>query len=423
VGLDLQKLAAAKLWLISEAPTSAMASVAHNAAAPRDLPYLASALYALVPVACDDVDRMTCDEWWRVYINTGWLAQATVGETGEELAHMTWHLLSDHTGRARDQNIDRSTVGDWNRATDATVAHTLAPDRLSPESMQTATTLGLRPGLSAEQYFASLSRLPVTAEPQGEPQQPPSGGCGSGADGLFRLHERGPDADVAAITSLDAREIRRKVSIGYEEHTLARGDQPGDALRSITQTLEPTVRWEPILTAAVRRATSWAAGRGEYTYSRPSRRGGSTAGVILPGQHRPVPRLSIVVDTSASVDDKLLERALGEVDGAIAALGISGASVTVFSVDAAVQTVNRVRKAKDAQLVGAGGTDLRIGLGAADAQRPRPDVVIIFTDGDTPWPETQLPNVAVVAALLGRNSAHLPPTPSWVMRVECILDF
>ena len=42
--LDLDKLAAAKLWLISESTGSSTA-----ADTPRDQPYLAHALYALVP--------------------------------------------------------------------------------------------------------------------------------------------------------------------------------------------------------------------------------------------------------------------------------------------------------------------------------------------------------------------------------------
>ena len=41
--MDLDRLAAAKLWLVS-------APVAPGLDGPRDLPYLAHALYALVPV-------------------------------------------------------------------------------------------------------------------------------------------------------------------------------------------------------------------------------------------------------------------------------------------------------------------------------------------------------------------------------------
>ena len=129
----------------------------------------------------------------------------------------------------------------------------------------------------------------------------------------------------------------------------------------------------------------------------------------------------MVIDTSGSVDDALLGRALGEVDGALRGLGVSGASVTVLACDAAVHAVSRVRRARDAALAGGGGTDLRAGIDAANALRPRPQIIVTFTDGYTPWPQTPPPGSAVVAALLAREGQPMPPTPPWVTRIECRL--
>ena len=413
--LNLQKVAAAKLWLISPAPG------APTADGPRDLTYLAQALYALIPIASDEIPRMSCDEWWRIYINAAWLERATIREIGEELAHLTWHLLVDHTKRARDQYVDRSTASAWNRAADVTISHTLDQEQLRPEGLPTASELRMSAGLSAEEYFAVTSRLPVGGDVSNGSLDS-ADGCGSGADGLSRRHEYGPDTDMGAVSTFDAREIRRRVAIDYQERATQRGHEPGDALRWVRSILAPNVPWEPLLTGAVRRALGWAAGRGDFTYTRPSRRASTTPGIVLPGQHRPIPRLSIVVDTSASVDDELLARALGEVDGAISALGVPGSNVTVYSVDAAVHAVKKVRRAQDAKLIGAGGTDLRIGLRAVEQERPRPDVIIVFTDGDTPWPASPPPGAAVIAAILGRNRELMPPTPKWITRVECVLD-
>ena len=85
------------------------------------------------------------------------------------------------------------------------------------------------------------------------------------------------------------------------------------------------------------------------------------------------------------------------------ALGVPGAQMTIYSVDAAVHTVEKVRRARDAKLVGAGGTDMRLGFRGVEAERPRPDVVICFTDADTPWPSAPPPGAAVIAAVLGRE--------------------
>ena len=410
--LDLQKIAAAKLWLVSQAPDT---SLWH---APRDLAYLSHALYALIPVASDRVNAMTCDEWWRIYVNPDWLVAATVPDVGAQLAHVTWHLLSDHTGRARSQGVDRSTAKHWGRASDIALCRTLAAERLKPDGFPKAAEINARDGLSAEEYFAKLSGLPVGA-PSASDALEEHEGCGSGADGVARASELGPNLDIGEVTDTESREIRRRVAIEYREHTLRRGRTPGDALRWIEETLQPTVPWEPMLAGAVRRAIGWAAGRGSYTYSRPSRRASSVPNVVLPGQQRPVPRVSIIVDTSASVDDVLLARALGEVDSVIASLGVSGSHLTLYSVDAAVHTVRKLRSARDATLVGAGGTDLRIGLRAVEAERPRPDVVIVFTDGGTPWPISPPPGAAVIIGVLTHATQEAPPTPDWAVRVEC----
>lgn len=414
--MDLQKLAAAKLWLVSPAPPHPQSDDG-----PRDLPYLSQALYALIPVACPDVARISCDEWWRIYVNEAWLTEATVPEVGAELAHATWHLLADHTNRARDQDVDQSTARPWATATDITISATLQPDDLVPDGLATAAEHRFTSGRSAEEYFAQLARLRVDTTP-GRGQDPVDSqvGCGSGADGLPRQHEYGPDVDIGAVSSFEGTEIRRRVAIEYREHAQRRGSGAGDAERWVKQVLTPQIAWEPLLSGAVRRAVGWAAGRGDFTYSRPSRRTASLPGVILPGQHRPRPRVSVLIDTSGSVDDALLARALGEVDGALLALGAADGQLTVYSVDAAVHTAQKVRRARDAKLVGAGGTDLRVGFMQIEAERPRPDVVIVFTDGDTPWPASPPPGSVVIAAVLGRYRTRLPPTPAWAVRVECV---
>jgi predicted metal-dependent peptidase len=414
MALNLENLSAAKLWLISspfDAPTPS---------GPRDLPYLSHALYALIPVPSDSVRTMTCDEWWRIYINPVWLDTARIPEIGAELAHLTWHLLQDHAGRARDVGVDKTTAKAWTTATDVATSNTLEPEHVCPVRLPTARSEGLRVGRSAEEYFATLSGLPASPAPERDAD--PGEGCGSGSDGIGRSTEHMPDNDLGAIDAYGAQEIRRIVAIEYRDHAKQRGTDPGNALRWVAAVLEPETPWEPMLNAAVRRAIGWAAGLGDFTYQKPSRRASSVPGIVLPGQRRLVPRVSIIIDTSASVDDELLARALGEVDGVIAALGIPGANLTVYSVDAVVHTTQNLRAAKDAKLVGAGGTDLRIGLAAIEHERPRPDVVIVLTDGDTPWPTTPPPGARTIVALLGRNGEALPETPPWVMRVECRLS-
>ena len=406
----LDRLAAAKLWLISKTAQA-------GDEAPRDLPYLAHALYALVPVPSTGAERVSCDEHWRVYVNPVWLQNAPVHDIAAELTHVTWHLLHDHANRARDLRVDASTAQHWHDAADAAIEHTLSADNLAPAGLTAASDLGMVRGLSAEQYYAALSRLPATGTASGAPEPL----CGSGCDGLLRPTELPPGLDLSEVGPDEARHIRRTVAIAYREHVTGRGDRPGDAWRWTQDILEPTVAWEPLLGSAVRRAVAWTNGNTHYTYSRRSRRQSALPRVVLPGTRRPVPNVALVVDTSGSVDDTLLARALGEVDGALTGLGVAGSSVTVLSCDAAVQTVTRVRKARDTRLAGGGGTDMRVGIEAAAELRPKPDVVVVFTDGHTPWPEHPPPATAVIAAILGRREHLLPRTPPWARRIECRL--
>jgi predicted metal-dependent peptidase len=370
------------------------------------------------------VRTLAVDEQWRLYANVDWLVAAEIPEIGRELAHETWHLLQDHAARARDLGVDATSAADWTKAGDATVAATLSVDGLCPAGLPDAAELALPEGRTAEEYYALLSGLPASSPdgPGSDDRVLPGVGCGSGCDGVRRDHELPPDADVGGLDPEDARDIRRRVAIDYREHVTSRGTEPGDAWRWATELLEPRIAWEPLLAGAVRRAVGWVNGRTDYTYTRPSRRQSASRHVVLPGTRRPLPSVAMVVDTSGSVDDTLLGRAMSEVEGALRSLGVHGQGVTVLSCDAAVHTVARVRRARDTRLGGGGGTDMRVGLRAAADLRPRPDLVVVFTDGWTPWPDAGPTGAAVVAAILGRDRAELPPSPPWATRVECLLS-
>ncbi len=415
-------LAAAKLWLISQ-------STGSDAEAPRDLPYLAHALYALSVVETATAAGISADQHWRLYVNPAVVARLEVPELGRELTHLTWHLLMDHAGRARGMRVDLTTAEHWHQAADLTIAETLQPVGATPaptaaEAARTSAVAGPRLGSnrSAEQYYAVLSGLPVTP-PDARAQPPTEDGCrcGSCCDGLTRTTDLPADADIATISQVEADMIRTQVAIDYTEHAKGRGDTPGEALRWAREITHPTIPWEPLLARAVRRGIGWTTGRAEPTWTRPSRRQSVTPGILQPGWRRPVPHVAMVVDTSGTVDDQLLGRAMAEVESAITALGIPGGAVTVLACDAAVGAVTRVRRASDAVLIGGGGTDMRVGMAAASAQRPRPDLIVVLTDGYTPWPSTPPPGSAVIAAMLRRPQETLPATPSWVTRIDCVL--
>jgi predicted metal-dependent peptidase len=110
-----------------------------------------------------------------------------------------------------------------------------------------------------------------------------------------------------------------------------------------------------------------------------------------------------------------LDAALVEVKGVIRAAGIDRQALQVLACDAAVGAKTRVRRVEDVQLVGGGGTDMRVGIAAAEAALPRPAVVVVLTDGMTPWPDRPT-RARLVVAIIGDHAAA-EHVPAWATTV------
>lgn len=405
-----ERLSAAKMWLTS--------------ADDGRLPYLSHALFSMPTVVTDRVEVLTTDEHWRLYANPDAVAELPVPQLAQRLAHLVWHLLFDHATRARVMDVGPRTLGDWETATHAVIAETLEASGMREHALPPPPTVPrLVAGASAEEHYARLTRLAVLAEeaPGEGSERPPDAGCGSGCDGLPRGYELPATEDAGALSPLAAMELRKHIAVELGAHLRGRGTEPGEWLRWIEQMRAPRLPWPQLLAAAVLRAVTWAAGQPDYTYSRFSRRQYASPTARLPGMRRPVPEVALVLDTSGSVDDELLAQALGEVEGAIRATGVRRESVSVVACDADVQSASRVQSARQVVLGGGGGTDLRVGIAQAAAMRPRPQIIVVLTDGHTPWPDAPVPGTAVVAGLLGHAGRDLPRTPDWVTRVECVV--
>jgi predicted metal-dependent peptidase len=396
-----ERLAAAKLWLVSQAA--------------GDLPYLSTAVYSLVTVTSERVSRMSTDVYWRLYVNPLWVLATDVEVVAREIAHHLWHLLADHAGRAIECQVDSASRDRWKLAADLTITEVLQFDVGLPHPRDVHQA----PNRSAEEYFGLLRARPATKPPLG---LDPDETCGSGCDGMARSHDLPPnDAEVPGLSTQAAEAIRKTVAIEFREHCLTRGTAPGQWGRWIAQILDPLVPWQQVLHAAVRRGIGWGQGQVDYTYTKISRRQQAVGAAIIPALRRPVPTVAVVVDTSGSMDDGLLAQAMGEVKAVLSSLAVPDSSVTVLAVDAAVHTVQQVRDVQEVRLVGGGGTDMGVGIEGALALRPKPQTVIVLTDGGTLWPMLPAP-VPVVVGVLGRHREHLPPTPDWVQRVEVVLD-
>lgn len=417
----------------------------------KDHPYLAAALWALCPVEKPGLGTMAVDRRWRVYFDPAVTSRWSVEEAAGVLYHEICHLLRDHASRM--ENLDPRLA---NIAADLEINDDLLREEVKlPGSPLLPAAFGLPEGLLAEEYYEALCSPPPLPAPDGgqcDPRDagapgaagateessaggpdagnrdgeesggarpspaPGHGRCGSCATGAPEWWEDAPPAEGGpdGIGKAEAELIRQAVARAIQEASRSRGDVPAHWKRWAEERLRPKVDWRRELASAVRRAVADVAGAADYFYRRPSRRQGQVGDgrVVLPALRRPVPRVAVVVDTSGSVSDKMLSQALGEVAGVLKAVG-QREGVHVLAVDAAVHACRRVFRPEQVALAGGGGTDMGAGIRAAERLRPRPEVVVVLTDGLTPWPDSPPRGMKLVVGLLGEGEA-----PEWAKTIR-----
>ncbi|RDL07528.1 LOW QUALITY PROTEIN: putative metal-dependent peptidase [Streptomyces sp. HB202] len=403
--LDLDKLFAARLQ------------------AARARPYLATALFALHTVESREVPTMAVDRYWRCYVSPGFVARTPVEELAGVWVHEVSHLLRDHHGRSDRVAEQRGLTGPGDRlrmniAADCEINDDVYGDALArPKGAVHPSTLHLQSGELMEDYLYQFRLGPRT-------QNLAWLDCGSGADGLERGWELGPDG-AHGLSAHEQDAVRFRVAQGIT-------GRPGNASKGwkrwAEEAFHPPQPWRELLGAAVRSAASGPGAGEDYSYGRPSRRSTGLRGVVLPSLRRRPPRVSVVIDTSGSVSDAELGSALLEVAAISRAVGGRRDLVTVLACDAATRVVHPLCQAEGIPLVGGGGTDLRTGFAKALRSHPRPDAIVILTDGQIPWPSAQ-PACRTVIGLFPRdhrrgawnedNPDYVPRRPpAWARVVE-----
>jgi predicted metal-dependent peptidase len=394
----------------------------------NQMPYYAAGLFALMPVAAPGLGTFAVDKHWRLYMDPAMLVDGwTVQEAGGVLLHELGHLLRVHADRAA--MLPQPYSHDcWNLAGDAEINDDLLDAGVVlPEGVVTPQALGCLAHDCAEVYYEKL-----VAEQKGNPDNgsgdsgPGDGsgdgsgeiGCGSGAGAGAVPGELPAAQEVDGHAGVDEATgglIRRRIAEAVREAASSgRGTVPAGVRRWAEGVLAPAVvPWNRVLRSIVRRAIADAAGRVQFTYSKPSRRSGN--GLIFPTMRGPRVRVSVVVDTSGSMSEGDLRAALSEIKGVLKAGGIAGDRVSVLTCDAETGAAQRISRVEDVVLTGGGGTDMRVGIAAAEDARPEPNVVVVLTDAETPWPAT--PSKARLVCVVIGNERLAALTPDWALTV------
>ena len=383
-------------------------------------PYFRTALWAMKLVPVKDLSKQPhmggspagVDLYWRMYYDPDVVGKWPLEVREGLMVHELGHLLR-HTGdRAKMYGIGKEEALLWNVAADIPINETIdgdhgirLPDKDEGFTPARARLFGLQDGLTTEEYYELLKSNAKTVEIRIN--------CGSGAHGVPQPHEkegkgRGKvephEARIIAQTTAEA--IREQKSRGTVAAGWARWAEGYGTAR---------VDWRKELASAIRRSAGDVRGLVDYTYSRPSRRQAAYGKIIMPAMVKPDPRVSIVVDTSGSMGQDDLSMALGEVKGILAAIG--NRTARYYSVDAEVHIAKSIQSVSQVKFEGGGGTDMRVGIDRAVSDKPRPDILVVITDGETPWPDSA-PPVKLIACIVNEyqdgpsyaKTIKIPPT-------------
>ena len=271
-------------------------------------------------------------------------------------------------------------------------------------------------------------------EQEEEQKAPGTGGdCGSCSDGKARDYELPPpgtmmeeeqeDGSIEMVPAPgvdheDAEVIRTHAAREVERHiaTHGRGSVPAHLREWAEERLKKaTVPWDKELRTRIQRSVAKAKGQQDYSYARPGRRQGIMPSVIFPSMVKPEPTVCVVGDTSGSMYG-LLESLASEVNGICKSVGLS--RVVFIGCGAGIHMTERISSGGGLGLAARGGTDMRVGIEAAEKLRPRPNICIVLTDGLTPWPSKAPSRMQVIVGVIGDSRTCVDRVPKWARAIH-----
>lgn len=405
-------------------------------------PYISSVLFNLKLVEAD-IPTMAVDAGWRMYYSPTFVLSMEPEQLATVILHECMHCILAHAERY--QALESSTANHeiWNICGDCAINDTLDEEKMPWPNIRGVRfadfpKIGIvKDGSTESNYF----KMQKWADENPKSQQPgasgapgsngtngtngsPNSDCGSASGGTRRSYEiDSSDSDNPAVSRAQKDSTRDRVASDVLKASKSIGNVPGQLLRWAQEHLDPQVDWRSVLGSHMRRAVASVSGRRDYSYQRPSRRTYALramgSNIVLPAMRQPPPpRISVIVDTSGSISDDEIKHMIGEIVGIAKAIGISR-GLDVIPCDAQVHEIQRIgsiSRIGALRLKGGGGTDMRLGIEAALKLHPRPEVIITFTDGYTPWPDSPgLTTVTYIAALTEESKIDLVPT--WMKKV------
>lgn len=392
--------------------------------------WFAPALYKTNIILTKQVGVAAIDTNYNIYFNP--TAVDTIQQSSTDLAdvmaqlgfiwiHEIAHVLRCHAERAKDANAAARL---WNIAADLEINDGEWKGLTMPKAIPglLPKQFGLPNGKLAEWYYHTVQQDEncqkdiFKACDGGDVQAPDKGEAiwdeGSGIHGESRPWETTDQQQQ--LHGIDKQLIEREVAQKMKEHRKHIGNLPGSWDRWIEEVLASRTDWKQLLQHRMSIAIATGIGlRVDYSFARPSRRQSVYHPIITPsfaGERSG--RIAVVVDTSGSMGGSELGQSVAEV---CHVLEDFKTPVTVIPCDAKAYEPIVLHRPSDRfkvrQLKGGGGTDMVVGIKAALALKPKPDTILVLTDGYTPYPASPY-KIPILFGILKANLDQNTPVPS-----------
>jgi predicted metal-dependent peptidase len=347
-------------------------------------PFFASLIMSMPYEMTTDVPTAATDGK-KHYYNPEFMESLTIDEIMGVQAHEASHDMLYHVLRmfGRSQRV-------WNMACDYAVNHIILSCGMKlPEGCLVDPELGKN---SADVNYEILMKKmednrkknKTQASKNGEGNGGPERGEGEPDDGLTedalgQDMRAAPDNTDPAKQAQSEQEIRQRVAQAANIARMA-GKMPGVLERFVNEILNPQVPWQEYLreymTRMVKSDESWA------------KRNRRFADTYLPTRHsEQMGELVVIADTSGSIGDKELNQIAAEIKSI--ADEIKPERIRTVWADTRVANEEVFECGDDLVFhpAGGGGTDMRVPL--EHVRQYEPEVVVMITDGYTPWPNEE----------------------------------
>ncbi len=410
-------------------------------------PYFATTIFQLRPRETPGLDTFATSKNGIMRWDPAFVARLPIEQVAAVIVHEVFHLLLNHHERKKNKNADVIVIPEgepvpligadgkpmlddkgkpilqqkqhpialWNIAGDAEINDDLIAAKLKLPK-HSVTPAGFREqgikeaadNMLAEEYYDMLIKDHKKRGGSIMPMPHPCGSC-SGAP----IEAEGEDeTDKVGWSEAERYRVRREMAENIRKHTESNpGNIPAELLRVVDSILgPPQVPWQQELGRCMRRTIEDKLGiSADYTYRRPNRRSHSMD-IILPSLFYTSPHVTVVIDTSGSMDDARLVPCLLEINGI---LKTCHAKIDFIANDCddekAIKPVEcKTMKEVMDNLKGGGGTDFRPAIDFLMKRKKKPDIIVYLTDGEGPAHDKGPQGVNVIWVIVENDKAPAP---------------